>query len=112
MVTGHVDSPKVLIQTAEKRGIFVCGYHYNGSALAPKGYLTGAEWNWGPMYKKFVDRLQGGQAHAAQLHGRPEGRGGEDVALRPGGLRRTTKAKIDAVKAQMTAGTFQMFRAR
>ncbi len=41
VITGHVDSPKVLIQTAEKRGVYSCGYHYNCSALAPKGYLTG-----------------------------------------------------------------------
>ena len=36
----------MILETAERRGIFVCGYHANGSKLAPKGYLTGAEWNW------------------------------------------------------------------
>ncbi len=46
MLTVHVDSPKVVVETAERRGIYVCGYHANQSALAPKGYLTGAEWNW------------------------------------------------------------------
>ena len=46
MVTCHVDSPKVVVETAERRGIFVCGYHADQSALAPKGYLTGAEWSW------------------------------------------------------------------
>src|SRR5215468_8044330 len=46
VITCHVDSPKVVVETAERRGIFVCGYHADQSALAPKGYLTGAEWNW------------------------------------------------------------------
>ena len=27
VLTCHVDSPKVVVQTAEKRGISVCGYH-------------------------------------------------------------------------------------
>src|SRR4029079_11205827 len=47
VLTMHVDSPKVIVETAEKRGVFVTGYHANQSALAPKGYLTGAERNRG-----------------------------------------------------------------
>ncbi len=30
VLTCHVDSPKVILETAEKRGIFCCGYHANG----------------------------------------------------------------------------------
>jgi simple sugar transport system substrate-binding protein len=58
VVTCHVDSPKVVIETAEKRGIFSSGYHANQASLAPKGYLTGAEWDWVSIYtalgKQFV----------------------------------------------------------
>src|SRR4249919_1746952 len=50
VLTMHVDSPKVIVQTAEKRGVFVSGYHANQAILAPKGYLTGAEWNWAKIY--------------------------------------------------------------
>ena len=46
VIVANVDSPKVAIETAERRGIFSCGYHTDLSALAPKGFLTGAEWNW------------------------------------------------------------------
>src|SRR6201994_1063337 len=35
VLTCHVDSPKVILETAEKRGIYCCGYHANGSKLAP-----------------------------------------------------------------------------
>src|SRR6266481_1790406 len=49
VLTAHVDSPKVIVELAERRGVFVTGYHANQSALAPKGYLTGAEWNWGKV---------------------------------------------------------------
>jgi simple sugar transport system substrate-binding protein len=46
VLTCHVDGPKVLVEIAEKRGAMTCGYHVSQAALAPKGYLTGAEWNW------------------------------------------------------------------
>ena len=46
VMTCHVDSPKVVIETAGRRGIYTGGYHANQIALAPKGYLTGAEWDW------------------------------------------------------------------
>ena len=46
VITCHVDSPKVVIETAAGRGAFVCGYHANQTPLAPEKYLTGAEWNW------------------------------------------------------------------
>ena len=36
VLTAHVDSPKVIVQTAEERGIYVAGYHTNQAALAPK----------------------------------------------------------------------------
>ena len=42
----HVDGPKVIVETAAKRGKFVCGYHASQAKLAPQAYLTGAEWNW------------------------------------------------------------------
>lgn len=53
VVTCHVDSPKVVMETAERRGIFCSGYHANQSALAPNGYLTGAEWDWSSVYTQL-----------------------------------------------------------
>ena len=59
VVTCHVDSPKVVIETAEKRGIYSSGYHVDQSPLAPEGYLTGAEWDWESIYtflgEQFVE---------------------------------------------------------
>lgn len=54
VLTCHVDSPKVVVETAEKRGVFSCGYHANQSVLAPKGFLTGAEWNWSKVYSDYA----------------------------------------------------------
>ncbi len=46
VIVANVDSPKVSVETCERRGVFSCGYHSDLSSLAPKGFLTGAEWNW------------------------------------------------------------------
>ncbi|MBL9129409.1 MAG: BMP family ABC transporter substrate-binding protein, partial [Verrucomicrobiales bacterium] len=46
-------------------GIYVCGYHADGSKLAPKGYLTGAEWNWAKVYTDYAESVKAGKSLAA-----------------------------------------------
>ncbi|MEN9581675.1 MAG: hypothetical protein RJA70_4684 [Pseudomonadota bacterium] len=60
VLTMHVDSPKAIVQTAETRGVFSVGYHTSQAKLAPKGYLTGAEWNWSVVYEKYAKQLKEG----------------------------------------------------
>jgi simple sugar transport system substrate-binding protein len=45
---------------AEKRGIYCTGYHVNQSKLAPRGYLTGAEWNWAKLYMDYAEMIRKG----------------------------------------------------
>jgi simple sugar transport system substrate-binding protein len=61
VITSHVDSPKVIMETAEKRGIFSSGYHANQVKLAPKGYLTGAEWDWTSVYTSYIEMIRAGK---------------------------------------------------
>jgi basic membrane protein A and related proteins len=61
VVTCHVDSPKTVMTTAEKRGMFSAGYHASQLALAPKGYLTGAEWDWANVYTKIAEDVKSGK---------------------------------------------------
>lgn len=61
VITCHVDSPKVVMETAEKRGIFCTGYHANQAPLAPKGYLTGAEWDWSSIYTSLGEQFTAGK---------------------------------------------------
>jgi basic membrane protein A len=65
VLTCHVDSPKVILETAERRGVYVCGYHADGSKLAPKGYLTGAEWNWSKVYTDYAGWVRAGKSLSA-----------------------------------------------
>jgi simple sugar transport system substrate-binding protein len=61
VVTCHVDSPKVVMETAEKRGIYCTGYHADQAPLAPKGYLTGAEWDWSSIYTMLGEEFMAGK---------------------------------------------------
>jgi basic membrane protein A and related proteins len=54
VVTQHQDCTKTIIEAAEAAGAYTVGYHADASALAPKGWLTGSEWNWGPLYSKIL----------------------------------------------------------
>lgn len=60
VITCHVDSPKVVVETVAGRGAYVCGYHANQAPLAPQNYLTGAEWNWASVYTGFVEAALAG----------------------------------------------------
>ncbi len=61
VITCHVDSPKVVMETAERRGVYTSGYHANQSELAPKGYLTGAEWDWTSIYTQYATWIKDGK---------------------------------------------------
>jgi len=109
VVTCHVDSPKVVIETAEKRGIYSTGYHANQAALAPKGYLTGAEWNWAVVYKDYVEKIKAGQPWQHLVRGGfKEG----FIKMSPYGaaVSAETKTKADAAKDALTAGTLVIFK--
>ena len=56
----HLDAPKVVIETAEGRGAKTCGHAFDQAPLAPKGYITGAEYDWSGMFETFVEILQQG----------------------------------------------------
>jgi basic membrane protein A len=109
VLTMHVDSPKVIVETAERRGVFVTGYHANQSALAPKGYLTGAEWNWGKVYTDYVNMIQGGKPWPHLLRG---GLKEGFVKVSPYGkaVSAAAKKKADAAKAKFMAGTMVVYK--
>jgi basic membrane lipoprotein Med (substrate-binding protein (PBP1-ABC) superfamily) len=66
----HVDGPITVAQTAEKRGVMVCGYHADASKFAPKGWLVGAAWNWAPMMTKIVNEIRAGTYKPGHLRGK------------------------------------------
>ncbi len=106
--TMHVDGPKVVVETAAKRGKFVCGYHASQAKLAPNAYLTGAEWNWIAAYKQIIDAARAGKPHPNFVRGGlTEGfvKTSAYGAMVPAAARKSA----DDVKAKMLKGSFDIF---
>lgn len=109
VLTCHVDSPKVVVETAEKRGVYSCGYHADQSKLAPKGFLTGAEWNWSKIYLDYATMISNGSKIPNLIRGGfKEGL----VKSSPYGKAVSAKAKADAdkVRAQFMKGDFVVYK--
>lgn len=61
VVTMIVDSPITVVQTAEKRGIYSIGYHSAAvQKFAPKGWISGVNFNFGPLFVKFANDVLNG----------------------------------------------------
>ncbi len=109
VLTAHVDSPKVIIETAERRGVFSTGYHASQANLAPKGYLTGAEWNWEVVYKDYVNKVKKGEPWSHLVRGGfKEGY----IKMSPYGAAVSDDArrKADEAKEKLVAGNFAIFK--
>ena len=61
VIACHIDSPKVVVETAEKRGVKSCGHNANQADLAPKGFITGAELKWGTIYTSYAGMIGKGE---------------------------------------------------
>lgn len=61
VIACHVDSPKVVIQTAERKGVKTLGHNASQASLAPKGFITGAENKWETVYKSFAAKIAAGE---------------------------------------------------
>lgn len=109
VLTCHVDSPKVIVETAERRGVYSCGYHASQAKLAPKGYLTGAEWDWQTPYTQIVKATLDGKPMINFLRG-----GLKDGFVKPSpfgpAVSADAKKKSEAVKAAMLKGDFPIFK--
>ena len=109
VLAGHLESVRPLCEVAEAAGILCCGLHTDLSAIAPHGFLTGAEWHWTNFYADVVTRIQQGRPWPRLTRG---GFGS--------GLVRNTKygaptgvdarAHADAARMQLANGNAAVFR--
>jgi basic membrane protein A len=96
VITCHVDGPKVVIETAEKRGAKTCGHNASQAPLAPKGFITGAEYKWETIYKGYATSLAEGKPLPNMVAGGYEG---DMVQNSPFGAGCTPEAKKAAEAA-------------
>lgn len=103
VIACHVDSPKVVIETAEKAGVKTCGHNASQARLAPKGFITGAENKWETVYKSFAADLGAGTKLPNRFFG---GYDKDMVQSTPFGAGATEQARnaATAAMAELKAG--------
>jgi basic membrane protein A and related proteins len=68
VVTMHVDSPATIIQSAESRGVYSIGFQsIEARQLAPKGWLTGLGFTWGPFMTMTAKSVMNGTFKPAMV---------------------------------------------
>lgn len=69
VVTQHQDCAKAIIEASERAGIMSVGYHADGSALAPKGWITGSQWDWDKLYIDLATTINDGKFKGSKYDG-------------------------------------------
>jgi simple sugar transport system substrate-binding protein/basic membrane protein A len=111
VLTQHQDCTGTIIKAAEAAGKYSVGYHYDASALAPKGWLTGSAWDWAPLYGAMFSDVEKGTFTDSPFHANyTVGFAGKEVPspmnLAPYGpsVSAATKALISTAKAKILGG--------
>ena len=114
VIISRVDNLKVVMTTAEKRGVYSCGYHINQSSLAPKGFLTGVEWNWSKIYSNYAEMILNGKTltNGGIPHMIRGGLKEEFCKLSPYGaaVSAETQKAAEAAKARLLDGSLVIFK--
>jgi basic membrane protein A and related proteins len=103
VVAMHVDSPATVIQAAENRGVYSIGFQsVEARALAPKGWITGLGFTWGPFMTDTAKSVMAGTFKPAMVR---EGLG-EMIAIAPFGsaVPQTTQAAVTAAADKVAKG--------
>jgi len=114
VIITRVDSPKTVITTAEQRGAYSCGYHVNEQSIAPKGFLTGVEWNWEQIYKTYAEMFQDGKT--LMNEGVPQVIAGglkeefSKISNYGAAVSSETKAAVERAKQQLLSGELTIFQ--
>jgi basic membrane lipoprotein Med (substrate-binding protein (PBP1-ABC) superfamily) len=103
VIAEQVDSPITIAQVAEKRGIYIVGKDVDISDRAPKAWLTGVSWDWGPMMVEQIKQVKAGTWKASNVRGDLDS---GNVVLDPFGaaVPEPVRAEILKLKADIIAG--------
>ena len=105
VVTMLVDSPITVVQTAEKRLAYSIGYHSSAVAeFAPKFWISGVNFDWGPYFAKMANDVIGGTWKAANYIGGLE-TGMATLAPWGAAVPETVKTSVNAKLQAFQSGT-------
>jgi basic membrane protein A and related proteins len=109
VLTMHVDSPATIIQIAENRGAYSIGFQsVEARQIAPKGWITGLGFNWGPYMTETAKQVIAGTFKGAMVR---RGLGEKMLVVAPYGdivpqnVRDAVNAAADKVSAGFTPFT-------
>jgi basic membrane protein A len=103
----NVDSPSAG-QYSESAGVPWVGYDSNAKKFAPKSWLTGAVYNWGPYYLKRVKAAMNGTWKTGNYYGSLKD-GFTKLAPYGKGVSAATKKLIAQQKARIESGKWNEF---
>jgi basic membrane protein A len=109
VLTCDAQSPRVVAETAERRGVMTSGNYVSLAKLAPKGFLTGTEWDWSTPYTAYVKAAQAGRPMVPFVRGGLKEGFVRNSAYGPA-VNAAAKAKVDDIRARMLAGNFPIFK--
>ncbi len=104
VVTMHVDSPATVIRVAESHGVYSIGFQsLAAKALAPKGWITGLGFTWGPFMTATAKSVMTGTFKPAMVR---EGLGQGMLAIAPFGpaVPQTVQAQVKAAADKIASG--------
>jgi basic membrane protein A and related proteins len=104
VLTMHVDSPATIIQIAENRGVRSIGFQsIEARQLAPKGWVSGLGFNWGPYMTEVAQQVIAGTFKGTMVR---RGLGEKMLVVAPYGDAVTpeVRAAVDAAAAKVSAG--------
>lgn len=99
-----VDTPITVAKTAQAQHVYVIGYH-SGAAqkYAPKYWLTGVSFNWGPMFVQMANQVMNGTWKAKSWIA-PVKMGIAKLALFGPNVPMSIREKAKAVQSQFASG--------
>jgi basic membrane protein A len=107
VITQHQDCTSTVIKATEAGGAMTVGYHADASSLAPKGWITGSEWNWKDLYTDLVKTAVAGEFVGSKYNDnyRVGFKTGENPFVQSEygpSVTDETKAQIEAAKAEIS----------
>jgi basic membrane protein A len=99
----EMDSNLTTEQVAEKRGISFIGQYTDASAIAPKGWLVGNYFNWGPLMVSIIKEVQAGTWKERPILATLAGGELKMTAYGPG-VPESAKPLLDKTVAEFTTG--------
>ncbi len=104
VLTMHVDSPATIIRVAESRGAYSIGFQsVEARALAPKGWITGLGFTWGPYMTEAARQVLAGTFKGSMVR---RGLGEKMLAVAPFGadVPQAVRDKTLEAAARVAAG--------